>query len=81
MASYVDSYGFFAVISALSLICGIIVVITAVMLMARPQEHLIWSSLIIAFSAVSFVGMGGFYIGAILGIIGGAIALSYKPRT
>ena len=32
----------------------------------------------IVFSAVSFVGMGGFFIGAILGIIGGAFALSFR---
>jgi hypothetical protein len=39
---------------------------------------MIWATLIIVFSAVSFVGMGGFFIGAILGIIGGAFALSFK---
>jgi hypothetical protein len=78
MGSYGSSYGFFAGISILSLICGIIVIVGAVMLRAQPREHMIWATLIIVFSAVSFVGMGGFFIGAILGIIGGAFALSFK---
>jgi hypothetical protein len=34
---------------------------------------------IIVFSAVSFVSMGGFFIGAVLGIIGGAFAIIYRP--
>ena len=80
MGNYSSSYGFFAGISLLSLVCGIIIVIGAVMLRVHPQEHMIWATVIIVFSAVSFVGMDGFFIGAILGIIGGAFALSYKPR-
>jgi hypothetical protein len=81
MGNYASSTGFFAGISAVSLICGIILVVAAVMLWIQPQAHIIWGVIIVVFSAVSFVGMGGYFIGAILGIIGGAIALSYKPRT
>jgi ABC-type dipeptide/oligopeptide/nickel transport system permease subunit len=40
---------------------------------------MIWATLIIVFSAVSFVGMGGYFIGAILGILGGAFDLSIRP--
>jgi len=54
--------------------------ISAVMLRAHPGEHLIWGTVIIVFSAISFLGMGGFFIGAILGIVGGALALSLKPE-
>jgi predicted benzoate:H+ symporter BenE len=39
---------------------------------------MIWAIVIIVFSAISFVGMGGFFIGAILGIIGGAFDLSIR---
>jgi hypothetical protein len=80
MGNYASSTGFFAGISVVSLICGIILVIAAVMLWVQPQARIIWAVVIIVFSAVSFVGMGGYFIGAILGIIGGAIALSIKPR-
>ena len=81
MGNYANSTGFFAGISIVSLICGIIIVVAAVMLWVQPQAHIIWAVVIVVFSAVSFVGMGGYFIGAILGIIGGAISLSYKPRT
>jgi hypothetical protein len=36
---------------------------------------MLWAIVIIVFSVVSFVGMGGFFIGALLGIIGGAFVL------
>ncbi|MEM4545186.1 MAG: DUF6114 domain-containing protein [Nitrososphaerota archaeon] len=31
------------------------------------------------FSIISLVSMGGFIIGAILGIVGGALAIAWKP--
>jgi hypothetical protein len=48
------------------------------MLNARPTDHTIWAIIILVFSIVSFVGMGGYFICAILGVAGGAIALSFK---
>jgi predicted benzoate:H+ symporter BenE len=81
MGAYGSSNSFFALISALSLISGVIVLVSAVLLRVRPQENAVWATLIIAFSIVSFVGMGGYFIGAVFGIVGGALALGYKPRT
>ncbi len=78
MGNYASSTSFFATISVVSLMCGVIVAIMAVLLRARPQDHTIWGALIVAFSVVSFVGMGGFFVGAVLGIIGGALALTYR---
>jgi len=71
---------FMAVISLVGLVSGVIMVVGAAMLRTRPQEHAMWGAVIIVFSALSFVGMGGFFIGALLGIIGGAFAISYRPR-
>jgi hypothetical protein len=79
MGSYAASTSFFATISVVSLMCGVIVVIMAILLRARPQEHVIWGALIVAFSVVSFAGMGGYFVGAVLGIVGGALALTYRP--
>jgi hypothetical protein len=50
----------------------------AIMLRAQPHQHMIWAIVIIVFSAVSFVGMGGFFIGAILGIVGGLFVLATR---
>ncbi len=80
-----SSYGFYGYgagwMTALSLIAlafGVIVVIGAIMLNARPTEHLTWAVIILIFSIASLVGMGGYFIGAVLGLAGGAIALSYR---
>ena len=55
---------------------GIVVFLGAIMIYVRPDKRRTWGTIVIIFSAVSFLGMGGFFIGAVLGIIGGALALS-----
>ena len=72
--------GFMSGLSFVGLLAGIVVIIGALMLNARPAEHLTWGTLILVFSIISFAGMGGFWIGALMGIAGGAIALSWRPR-
>jgi hypothetical protein len=70
----------------LGVVSGILVLISAIMLHIRPGEAtqglraccLWWGSIILVFSIVSLFGgsMGGFLVGAILGIVGGALALA-----
>ena len=67
--------------SVAALVCGILVVIGAIMLNARPAEHIAWGIIVLIFSVASFIGMGGYFIGAILGVAGGAVALSYRTHT
>ncbi len=71
----------FGVLGILGLIFGAIVIISAIMLNSRPQEHSTWGTLILIFSVLSIFGsaMGGFGIGLILGIIGGVLAITWKP--
>jgi hypothetical protein len=66
---------------------GILVLISSIMLKIRPGEGerglrmccRWWGSLILIFSIASLFGAatGGFFVGAILGIIGGGLALSH----
>ncbi len=70
--------GWYMGLSLVALVSGIIVLVGAIMLNARPADHLSWGIVVLVFSLVSFAGMGGYFIGAILGIAGGAIALSYR---
>ncbi len=79
MGNYGSSSSFFAAVSVVSLVCGVIVVMAALMLRIHPQEHVMWGAVIVVFSAISYIGMGGYFVGAAFGIIGGAIALTYKP--
>ena len=76
MGSLGFPFGSFLALMLVGLVCGIIVTIGALLLNSRPAEHRSWGIVILIFSVISFLGMGGFYIGAILGIIGGALALS-----
>ena len=67
--------------SLIALVFGIIVVVGAIMLNARPTQHVTWGIIVLVFSVASFIGMGGYFIGAVLGLAGGAIALSYRAST
>ena len=70
--------GWMTTLSIVALVFGIIVLMGALMLNTRPTQNVTWGIIVLVFSVASFVGMGGYMIGAILGIAGGAIALSYK---
>jgi hypothetical protein len=75
---YGNGSGWMTGFSLIALVFGIIVLIGAIMLNAQPAQRITWSIIILVFSFASFIGMGGYFIGAALGIAGGAIALSYK---
>lgn len=60
----------------LGLVSGVMVLLGAIMVRLKPKERKTWGTVIVVFSAISFLGMGGFFIGAVLGIVGGALALS-----
>jgi len=64
--------------SALGIISGILVTAGAIMLYAEPGRAYAWGVLILAFSALSFFGMGGFMMGALFGVVGGVLALTWK---
>jgi len=75
-------YGF-GLVGVLGLIFGAIVTISALMLNSKPQQHSTWGTLIIIFSVLSIFGsmMAGFGIGLILGLIGGILAITWKPQS
>ncbi len=72
--------GWFYGAAAIGLVSGIIVLIGAVMIYVRPSKTPTWGLLVLIFSITSFVGMGGFFVGAILGFVGGILALTWSPQ-
>ena len=80
MGSYGVPYDYLLVLSVLGLVCGVIVVIGSFMLSLRPLEHVSWGVIVLVFSAVSFVSMGGWFVGAALGIAGGALGIAWRSR-
>jgi hypothetical protein len=73
--------GVLTVMGAFGLVCGAIVLASATMLLAKVGQRRIWGILILVFSVLSFIGLGGFVLGAILGITGGILALRWKPSS
>ena len=65
----------------LGVVFGAIIIISAIMLHSKPHEHATWGILIVLFSVLSIFGgaMGGFGIGLVLGLIGGVLAITWKP--
>jgi Family of unknown function (DUF6114) len=71
--------GFVGIMGGFGLVSGIIVLVSAIMVLANSGERRTWGILILIFSVLSFIGLGGFVIGAILGIVGGVMILRWKP--
>lgn len=47
------------------LVVGTLVILCAIMINARPREHMAWGIIVLVFSIISFIGMGGFMRGAL----------------
>jgi hypothetical protein len=73
--------GVVGLMGAIGLVSGAIVLISAAMLLANSGQRRTWSVLILVFSLLSFLGLGGFIVGAVLGLVGGALVLRWKPTT
>ena len=83
---HTHTWGFEGAISysmgLLGIVFGVIVIVTSVMLYLNPNQRQLWGALIIAFSVISVLScMGGLGIGLILGIIGGVLAILWKPSS
>lgn len=70
--------GWFYGLAGIGVVSGVLILIGAIMIYNQPAKSATWGTLVLAFSIVSFFGMGGFFIGAILGVVGGILALTWK---
>jgi len=72
--------GFTYILGIIGIISGIMIVAASIMLYLKTTSHELWGALIIVFSVTSILScMGGFGIGLILGVSGGALAIFWKP--
>ncbi len=61
-------------------LCGILMMVGAVMLYARPSQHVAWGTVVLVFSFLSWFGaLGGLLIGFILGLAGGILGIVWRP--
>ena len=66
------------VISAISIGTGAVLIIGGYLVYRNPRSAGKWGVTILVASIVGLFGMGGFFIGPILGIIGGILALTRR---
>ena len=71
--------GFLSIMMILGVISGAIILIGSVMLYSQPSQTKTWGITILGFSLIGLFGMGGFFIGAILGFVGGLLAITWNP--
>jgi hypothetical protein len=72
--------GWFHLLVVIGMVSGVAVLLGAFMLYNQPGKVQTWGAVVLAFSIVSFIGMGGFFLGAILGIVGGVLAIVWRPE-
>lgn len=67
-----------AVISAISIGIGVILIIGGYLIYRKSESASKWGVVILVLSIIGLFGMGGFFVGPILGIIGGILALTKR---
>ena len=72
--------GWFYGFAVVGIAAGVLVLFGAIMMYNRPRQVSMWGTLILVFSAVSLFGAGGFFVGAVLGIVGGILALTWREN-
>jgi hypothetical protein len=82
-ASIFGAIGFFGgyilvVFGVVGLVFGLIILLLSFRLKRNPAGSQMTGILILVFSLISFIG-DGFYIGSVLALIGGILALIWKP--
>ncbi|HEV2121002.1 MAG TPA: DUF4064 domain-containing protein [Candidatus Bathyarchaeia archaeon] len=93
VGSLVSSFGYLAnggssggaavtAFGVVGIIMGLIMIVGSFMLYSKPTNAKMWGIIILILSILSWVtAVGGLVIGFILGLIGGILAIMYKPST
>ena len=91
VGSLVASFGYLAnggttggaavtAVGVVGIIMGLIMVVGSFMLYSKPTSAKMWGVVVLVLSIISWVtALGGFFIGFLLGLIGGILALTFKP--
>ncbi len=75
----VDPVATVQIIGIIGVLLGIIIIVGGVMMYSRPASSTVWGVIILVLSLVSIIAMGGFFIGLVLGLVGGILGIVFKP--
>jgi multisubunit Na+/H+ antiporter MnhG subunit len=73
--------GFLLAFSAVSLVSGGAIVTAAYMLYNKPSQAQTWGTVVLVFAVVGLLSASGFIVGALLAIVGGLLALTWRRQT
>jgi hypothetical protein len=91
VGSFVASFGYLAngganpgtvvtIVGVVGIIFGLIMIVGAVMMYSNPTSAKMWGIIVLVLSILSwFTAVGGLVIGFLLGLIGGILAIVFKP--
>ncbi|HTW56446.1 MAG TPA: DUF6114 domain-containing protein [Thermoplasmata archaeon] len=72
--------GHSSIIFYLGLLDGLLLLAVAGLMAAVPRAHVVWGVLAIVLSVASLVvALGGFVVGFLLALIGGLLAIAWRP--
>ena len=72
--------GFFSSLWLIGLLIGALICLVGLLMIAVPSAHGVWGALAIIFALVSLpFALGGFLVGFLLAIVGGVLALHWRP--
>lgn len=71
--------GVMIILGILGIVWGILVILGAAMMYSHPERSKTWGAIVLVFSILSWFGaLGGFFIGFILGLVGGVLGLTWS---
>ncbi len=67
-------------LGVVGIIMGLIMIVGAFMMYSKPTSAKMWGVIVLILAIISWVtAVGGLFIGFLLGLIGGILALTFKP--
>ncbi len=71
--------GLVGTLGGLGILFGLILMVLAFVLYTRPDHHVVLGVFILVLSFVSLFSGAGFFLGLLLGVIGGILAIIHDP--
>ncbi|MCI4324497.1 MAG: DUF6114 domain-containing protein [Thermoplasmata archaeon] len=65
-------------LAALGVLIGLLVVVFAALLYRSPEHHAVYGIVLLLLSLSSLLAGGGFFLGVLLGVIGGILAILFE---
>ncbi len=66
-------------LGTLEAVLGLLVIVFGVLMFVRPKQHATFGVLVLVCSVVSLIGLGGLFLGFVLGLVGGILGIVHKP--